>query len=424
MAVQVIIGAQWGDEGKGKLVDFLAENVDLVARYQGGANAGHTVHIKDKKYILHLIPGGILRPNVQCLICNGVVFDPDAFFEELDFLAKNNIHADNRLFISERAHVVFPYHKILDKLKEENLQSKKIGTTGRGIGPAYIDKYSRSGIRVIDLLDEAFFTERLKENIDNKNKILVTIYQQEPLSFADIYDNYRRHAERLHKYVADTTFLLNEARQKSQNILLEGAQGSLLDADFGSYPYVTSSNPTCGGAISGTGLPPSAIKDVIGVVKAYNTRVGEGPFPSEDLDEIGVRLRKIGNEFGATTGRPRRCGWFDMVALKYAVQINGCNALALTKLDVLDQFETIKFCENYEYDNQLLDQFPASMHILDNCKPVFETVPGWQESVTSCRKFENLPQRAQKYVQLIEHQCSVPVKYISVGVERDQIIVR
>jgi adenylosuccinate synthase len=424
MGVKVVIGAQWGDEGKGKLVDFLAEKVDLVARYQGGANAGHTVHIKNNKYILHLIPGGILRPNITCLICNGVVFDPAAFFEELDILSQNNIYSANRLFVSDRAHVVFPYHKILDQVKEEDLQSQKIGTTGRGIGPAYVDKYNRCGIRVIDLFDDGLLKEKLQRNIEYYNKILVETYHNEALSFKKVHSGYKKYAEKLEKFVADTAFLINSAWLDGQSILLEGAQGSLLDTDFGSYPYVTSSNPTGGGAITGTGLPPNAIDEVIGVVKAYTTRVGEGPFPSEDNDTNGQKLRKAGYEFGATTGRPRRCGWFDVVAMNYARQINGFNTLALTKLDVLDNFEKIKICVNYKYNNQIIERFPAALHILNKCDPVFHITPGWKETITQCTKYEQLPEEARNYIELIEKICSIPIKYISVGVERDQIIVR
>jgi len=424
MGVKVIIGAQWGDEGKGKLVDFLAEKVDLVARYQGGANAGHTVHIKNNKYILHLIPGGILRPNITCLICNGVVFDPAAFFEELDVLSQNNIYAANRLFISDRAHVVFPYHKILDQVREEDLQSQKIGTTGRGIGPAYVDKYNRCGIRVIDLFDDTLLKEKLQRNIDYYNKILVETYRKEALSFKNVYSCYKKYADKLDRFVTDTAFLIHNAWLSGQSILLEGAQGSLLDTDFGSYPYVTSSNPTGGGAITGTGLPPNAIDETIGVVKAYTTRVGEGPFPSEDKDTNGQKLRKAGYEFGATTGRPRRCGWFDVVAMKYAQQINGFNALALTKLDVLDHFETIKICVKYKYNNQTIERFPAALHILNKCDPIFHTTAGWKRSISQCTKYEQLPEEARNYIEFIEKICSIPIKYISVGVERDQIIVR
>jgi adenylosuccinate synthase len=423
MAVKVIIGAQWGDEGKGKLVDSLSSQVDIVARYQGGANAGHTVHIGDNKYILHLIPGGILRPGIICVIGNGVVFDPAAFFEEIDFLAKNEISADGRLFISNRAHVVFPYHKKFDQVKEDNLQAKKIGTTGRGIGPAYVDKFNRCGIRITDLYDNESLKEKLKENIENINHILIKEYHQNPFIFEEEYDKIRRYAEKLEPFVKDTILVLNQAWHEGKNILLEGAQGSLLDIDFGSYPYVTSSNPTTGGAITGTGLPPQAINEVIGVVKAYTTRVGSGPFPSEDTSAIGERLRAAGHEFGATTGRPRRCGWFDAVAMNYATRINGFTKLALTKLDVLDEFDEIKVCVNYRYKGKPITHFPSSLQILQQCEPVYETFQGWHAAVEDCRYFKELPEEAQKYVSMLEKICSVPIKYISVGVEREQMIV-
>jgi adenylosuccinate synthase len=423
MAVKVIIGAQWGDEGKGKLVDNLSSQVDIVARYQGGANAGHTVHIGENKYILHLIPGGILRPGIMCLIGNGVVFDPAAFFDEIDFLAKNEISADGRLFISDRAHVVFPYHKKFDQVKEDNLQTKKIGTTGRGIGPAYVDKFNRCGIRITDLYDNESLEEKLTENIENINSILIKKYNQKPFVFEEEYDHIKRYAEKLEPFVKDTILILNQAWREGKNVLLEGAQGSLLDIDFGSYPYVTSSNPTTGGAVTGTGLPPQAINEVIGVVKAYTTRVGSGPFPSEDTSVIGERLRSSGHEFGATTGRPRRCGWFDAVAMNYATRINGFTKLALTKLDVLDDFDEIKVCVNYKYKGKTIHHFPSSLKVLQHCEPVYETFQGWHATVEDCRNFEELPAEAQKYVSMLEKLCMVPIKYISVGVEREQMIV-
>jgi adenylosuccinate synthase len=423
MSVTVVIGAQWGDEGKGKLVDFLSDHADVVARYQGGANAGHTVHVDDKKYILHLIPGGILHAEVTCAIGNGVVFDPEAFFEELEFIESENISVKDRLFVSERAHVIFPYHKMIDQLSEERKNSKKIGTTGRGIGPAYVDKYNRCGIRVIDLYNKKVLKEKLKENIESKNKTIVEEYHQPPVDLEKTMQLAQSYAEQLRPYCTDTQLLLYTSLKENKQILLEGAQGCLLDTDFGSYPYVTSSNPTAGGAVVGSGLPPTAIDRIIGVIKAYTTRVGSGPFPSEKLDKMGDKLRETGHEFGATTGRPRRCGWFDAVAARYSVRVNGFTELALTKLDVLEHFPEIEICTGYMYQNKTISEFPADLEILENCEMVTEKLPGWQTPISDCRKFDDLPQAAQNYVRRIEQICTTPVKYISVGVERNQIIV-
>ncbi len=424
MSVKIVIGAQWGDEGKGKLVDYLSEHVDIVARYQGGANAGHTVHIKEKKYILHLIPGGILRPDVSCVIGNGVVFDPEAFFEEINFLAGHNISVHGRLFLSERAHVILPYHKLIDQASEELLNSKKIGTTGKGIGPAYVDKFNRSGIRVIDLYDDGRLQDVLKENIETKNKILMDLYRQTPIEYNELLEMMRVHSEKLAPFVCDTSEILYNSWKDGREILLEGAQGCLLDIDFGSYPYVTSSNPTSGGSIIGTGLPPTAVSEIIGVVKAYTTRVGSGPFPTECLDDVGDRLRDYGKEYGATTGRPRRCGWFDGVLLQYAARINGFSALALTKLDVLDRFERIGICHTYRFGEKKTDKFPASVHLLESCQAEIEMLDGWDEDVSKCKRYSDLPLNARKYVETLEEISTVPIKYVSVGVERDQIITR
>ena len=424
MSVKVIIGAQWGDEGKGKLVDYLSEHTEIVARYQGGANAGHTVHVKDKKYVLHLIPGGILRPEVICLIGNGVVVDPEAFFEEVGFLATHGISVKDRLFISERAHVIFPYHKLVDQASEEVLKSKKIGTTGKGIGPAYVDKFHRSGIRVTDLYDESRLEDVLKENVDQKNSLLVDSFGRPPLNYREILSKTHEFAQKLEPFVADTSEILYNGWKSGRNILLEGAQGCLLDIDFGSYPYVTSSNPTSGGSVIGTGLPPTAIGEIIGVVKAYTTRVGSGPFPTECLDDIGERLRAQGNEFGATTGRPRRCGWFDGVAMRYAARINGFHSLALTKLDVLTGFEKIGVCRNYRIGGEASDKFPAAGRLLEESTAEIEMFDGWEENLSQSKRFSDLPGTARKYVQALEEISDVPIKYVSVGVERDQIITR
>jgi adenylosuccinate synthase len=424
MPVIVIIGAQWGDEGKGKLVDVLSENVDIVARYQGGANAGHTVYFDEKKYILHLIPGGILRENTICIIGNGVVFDPLAFFEELEFLKDNGISTDGRLFISDRTHVIFPYHKLLDQVKEESLNKKKIGTTGRGIGPAYVDKFSRTGIRIIDLFDKSLLKEKIENNLENINRDLKNTYGKSTIKSGEILKQIYGYVDTLAPYVKNTSKYLYDSWKDGSSIILEGAQGCLLDIDFGSYPFVTSSNPTSGGAITGTGLPPQALEDIIGVIKAYTTRVGSGPFPSEDMGETGEQLRKCGSEFGATTGRPRRCGWFDVVAAQHAVRLNGFTKFALTKLDVLDEFEKIQVCTSYKINGDLVADFPASTNDLSKCKPVYETIDGWNSPTDHCRNYEELPEKARHYIQYLEDKVQVPIKYISVGVDRRQIIFR
>ncbi|MCK4753843.1 MAG: adenylosuccinate synthase, partial [Calditrichia bacterium] len=392
--------------------------------YQGGANAGHTVYIDEKKYILHLIPGGILRENTTCIIGNGVVFDPIAFFEELDFLKDNSISTQGRLFVSDRAHVIFPYHKLIDQLKEESLNKKKIGTTGRGIGPAYVDKFNRSGIRIVDLFDRVLLKEKIENNLEIINRDLKEIYKKSTVKSGEILKQINGYVEKLNPFVKNTSKYLYDSWKNGVSIILEGAQGCLLDVDFGSYPYVTSSNPTSGGAITGTGLPPQSLQDIIGVIKAYTTRVGGGPFPSEETGEIGERLRKSGSEFGATTGRPRRCGWFDVVAANHAVRLNGFTELALTKLDVLDEFEKIQVCTSYKLNREVIDDFPASMKILSSCNPVYETIDGWQSPTDHCRKFEDLPDKARLYIEYLEDIIQVPIKYISVGADRRQIIFR
>ena len=422
MPVKVILGAQWGDEGKGKIVDAVAADSELVIRYQGGANAGHTVYINDKKYVLHLLPSGILTPGIQCFLGNGMVIDPDAFFEELEFLDKNEIDYKNRIFISDRAHIIFPYHKLIDQQSEKKLDSNKIGTTGRGIGPAYVDKFDRKGIRVAELFNENVLENRLKKNVDYFNKILVEQYYQQPVQFEEILNNTRNVANKIKPYITDSSKLLYDAWKNNKSLLLEGAQGSLLDIDFGTYPFVTSSNPVSGGASCGTGLPPTAINEVIGVMKAYVTRVGEGPFPTEEHSVIGENLRKEGNEFGATTGRPRRCGWFDAVAAQYSMRINGLTSIALTKLDVLDSFDEIKICTSYVYNGKNVKDFPASLEMLSQCQPKYESYSGWKENISEKMNFNDLPQNSKNYIQAIEKYCGIPAKYISVGVNRNQII--
>ena len=352
MPVTIIVGAQWGDEGKGKIVDLLSDEIDIVARYQGGANAGHTVVIGEKEYVLHLIPSGIFHKHVTCVIGNGVVIDPMALMDEIAMIKSFNIKIEGRLFISHNAHLIMPYHKLLDNIREQG--ANKIGTTGRGIGPAYIDKYMRTGIRVVDLLDRKVLADKLKANIEEKNQLLSKVYGSAVLDVDTIISEYEEFDKKIDPYVTDTAVYLNTALKKKKNILAEGAQGALLDVDHGTYPFVTSSNPTSGGACTGLGIPPTAVTKIIGIVKAYSTRVGNGPFPTEYIDGIGERLRTVGHEFGSTTGRPRRCGWLDMVSLRYSLEINGVKEIALTKLDVLDDFDEIKICTGYAIGKRTL----------------------------------------------------------------------
>ncbi len=423
MSVQVIVGAQWGDEGKGKIVDLLSEKADIVARYQGGANAGHTVVIGGEKFVLHLIPSGILQPNTICVIGNGVVIDPAALLREIDLLVKKGIQVRGRLLISHRAHLVMPYHKLLDQSKEETESQKKIGTTGRGIGPAYVDKAHRMGIRLVDLLEAETLKEKIIQNLSEKNAILSAVYGKAPLDAEAILQEYRRFDEQIDPYVTDVSRYLHQAINDGKNILCEGAQGALLDVDFGTYPFVTSSNPTSGGACTGLGIGPTKINQVLGVIKAYTTRVGMGPFPTEIHDGLGEQLRELGHEYGATTGRPRRCGWFDAVVANYAAQINGVEAWALTKLDVLDTFPEIKLCVAYRYRSKELKTFPAEIHILENCEPVYETFPGWQCSTANARRLDDLPRQAREYLRAIEQVTATPIRIVSVGSDREQTII-
>lgn len=424
MAVKIILGAQWGDEGKGKLVDVLAGNADIVARYQGGANAGHTVYISGKKHVLHLLPSGILRNDKICLIGNGVVLDPDALEEELQLMDSLNISTRNRLFISDRAHIIFPYHKYLDTVSEKALSENKIGTTGRGIGPAYTDKICRQGIRATDLFDSKLLKEKIEFNLEKLNKTLIDFYHVAPVDAVEIYEFANKSKSLLEKYIADTGKIIYDSWRDEKNILLEGAQGSLLDIDFGTYPFVTSSNPVSGGAVTGTGLPPTAIDEVVGVFKAYTTRVGSGPFPTELNCETGELLRKEGKEFGATTGRPRRCGWLDLVAAEYAKRINGLTALAITKLDVLGKFSEIKIGTKYEFNGKSIAEFPASLTTLEQCNPAYDTLPGWNSDISGARAFAELPKNAKYFIEYIENALKLPVKYISVGPDREQIILK
>ncbi|MBU0561887.1 MAG: adenylosuccinate synthase [Bacteroidetes bacterium] len=420
MSVSVLVGSQWGDEGKGKIVDILSDRFDIVARYQGGANAGHTIQIGEKQFILHLIPSGILRENKICVIGNGVVIDPQALLDEIEFLEKNDIKIKGRLFISQNAHLIMPYHKLLDSISEKGTQ--KIGTTGRGIGPCYIDKYARKGIRIIDLLNKSELERKIRQNLEEKNVLLKKIYDHEELDVEKIISEYLAFDEAIDQYIKDVPAYLHEQISKGASILLEGAQGALLDVDHGTYPYVTSSNPTSGGACTGTGLPPTKIDSVIGIVKAYTTRVGLGPFPTELTDETGEKLRSVGTEFGATTGRPRRCGWFDAVLVGYSRIINGIERVAITKLDVLSGFEEIKVCVGYNYKGKLLKSFPTSSDILENVEPIYETLPGWNTDITDVKDYDSLPKQAKDYLGFISEKSGFEISIISIGPRRSQTI--
>ena len=421
MAVRVVVGSQWGDEGKGKIVDLLSERVDIVARYQGGANAGHTVVLDGEKYILHLIPSGILHENTICAIGNGVVIDPAALLDEIAFLESRGISVRGRLLISHRAHLIMPYHKLLDQAKESRDADQKIGTTGRGIGPAYVDKVNRMGIRIVDLLDRDLLQAKLRRNIEEKNEILKKIYGEQALDVEQIIAEFLEFDQKIDPYVKDVSTFLNQAIRDGKEILLEGAQGTLLDVDFGTYPYVTSSNPISGGACCGVGIGPTKIDSVMGVIKAYTTRVGMGPFPTE-IDEASVNLRELGDEFGATTGRPRRCGWFDAVIANFAIQVNGIDTLALTKLDVLDSLPEIKICVAYQYQGKTLTAFPTELRVLENCQPVYETYPGWMQPTSGLRNYHDLPENARRYLDAIRNLTHTDYSIISVGSGRDETI--
>lgn len=423
MSTVVIVGTQWGDEGKGKIVDFLTEKADVVARYQGGNNAGHTVVIKDRKYVLHLIPSGILHKRKKCIIGNGVVINPEALIAEMDGLGRQGIAVDNNLLISKNAHVIMPYHKALECEHENMKGNNKIGTTGMGIGPSYSDKSARSGVRMMDLLTPEIFREKLKTNLCMVNFLLERLYNRPPLNAEEIYKKYMGYARRLAKYIADTDVIINDAIGAGKKVLFEGAQGSLLDIDHGTYPFVTSSNTIAGGACTGLGVGPTKIKKVLGITKAYTTRVGGGPFPTELKDELGESLRQRGGEFGATTGRPRRCGWLDTVVLKHAIRINGLTGIALTKLDILDGIETIKICTGYKYKGSVYKNFPKEIEILTEAVPVYEKLEGWQDSTLGVREFKKLPANARKYIKRIESLLETKIQIISTGQKRDEIIV-
>ena len=423
MSKTVLIGSQWGDEGKGKIIDVLTANADWVVRYQGGNNAGHTVEIDDQKYVLHLTPSGILRESCKCVIGNGLVVDIVGLMSELQKLVARGIKLDGRLFISDRAHMVLQYHKELDGAKESQLgEGKKIGTTKRGIGPAYCDKADRTGLRLGDIL-EADFLDMVKARAEIKNSIL-TGMGAAPLDIDSLLAEVKGAADYLRPFICDTIPLLHEAVQNDDEILFEGAQGVMLDVDFGTYPFVTSSSTGAGGAPSGSGVPPNAIDRVIGIVKAYTTRVGEGPFPTELFDDMGKHIAKVGHEFGATTGRPRRCGWFDAVVARYSAMVGGINEWALMKLDVLDAVETIKVCVAYEVDGERITNVPASIRKLERCKPIYEEFKGWNCPTTGCTRWDELPEQAKKYVAYIEELTGVKVSILSVGPKRSSTLIR
>ena len=416
----VVLGAQWGDEGKGKIVDLLTPHFSIVGRYQGGHNAGHTVYVNGKKFILRLIPSGILHAGVTCVIGNGVVVDPQALFAEIDELAKAGVEVGDRILISDKAHLILPYHRDLDLLSEARRGERKIGTTSRGIGPAYEDKIARRGIRVGDLADPEGLEQNIRDNVTARNRLV----QDNTMDWRPVFEQLLKHAARMRPMIRDVSVLLTAAMAAGKSILFEGAQGTLLDIDHGTYPYVTSSNASVGGVCTGLGIPPKAIGQVLGVVKAYTTRVGEGPFPTELAGEMGNRLRESGSEYGAVTGRPRRCGWFDAVAVRYAARLNGLDGLALTKLDVLDGLDEISICTSYRVGGRTLTDFPSEVRQLAACEPVYESMPGWTTPTAGVRDFERLPEAARRYIARLEEVSGVRAAIVSTGSERNDTILR
>lgn len=414
-----VVGAQWGDEGKGKIVDLLTRHFSIVARYQGGHNAGHTVYVRGTRFVLHLIPSGILHPSITCVIGNGVVVDPKALFEEVDMLARNRIEVDGRVILSEKAHVILPYHRDLDLLSEARRGERSIGTTSRGIGPAYEDKIGRRGIRIVDLFDPPSLADEVRENVQARNRLV----GDSGLNWRQVFDDLLVYAERMRPWVADVSAFLADAIEDGRRILFEGAQGTMLDIDHGTYPYVTSSNATVGGVCTGLGVGPHAISGVLGVAKAYTTRVGGGPLPTEMSGRLAEQFREAGQEYGASTGRPRRCGWFDAVAVRYACRINSLDALALTKLDVLDGLDEVLICVAYRCRGEMVKNFPADSRLLAACEPVYEAMAGWKQPTRGCRSIDDLPVNARRYVARLEELCGVPISIISTGSERDETIV-
>ncbi len=421
MSVVAIVGGQWGDEGKGKIIDLLAEKAKIVARFSGGDNAGHTVVNPQGEFRLHLIPSGIFYPKVTCIIGNGVAINPAVLLQEIEDLSNHGVDT-NSLFVSDRAHLIMPYHTLLDALEEEKRSMKALGTTRRGIGPAFSDKVARLGIRAGDLLNKDTFRNRLSTALDFKNIILTKVYQASPLALEEIYNQYCHYGEQIAPYIQETSSMIYKAVKKGESVLLEGAQGALLDPDFGTYPYVTSSSPLAGAGCVGVGLGPRVIDRVVGVFKAYNTRVGAGQMPTELEDETGNFIREKAHEYGATTGRSRRCGWFDAVAGRFSVQINGLTDIALTHLDIYDGFSQIKICTAYKFDDEVLTSFPSDADILEKCQPIYEEVDGWEESISGIRNFNKLPTEARNYMSRLEDLLSCPISLVSVGPDRKQII--
>ena len=423
MSSFVVLGAQWGDEGKGKMTDYLAEEAEVIVRFQGGNNAGHTVEVGEKQYKLHLIPSGILYDDKLNIIGNGVVVDPKALFEEIDYLQGEGVSVTpNKLIISDRAHVIMPYHKILDKLKEKARGKNDIGTTGKGIGPCYTDKFERCGIRICDLIDREVFEDKLRQNIESKNKYIVNVLNGEELNYDEILNEYLTLAERLRPYVQDTSVRLYNEIKEDKTVLFEGAQGMLLDIDYGTYPYVTSSNTTACGVASGAGIGPNMVTNAVGIAKAYTTRVGKGPFPTELDNEIGEWIREKGHEYGVTTGRSRRCGWLDAVILKTTVRVSGLTSLCVTKIDTLAGLEKLKICVGYKFNDTVIDYFPASLKDLEKCEPIYEEFEGWGDEVASARSYDELPENAKKYLKRIEELTDTKISIIGVGPRRDQTI--
>jgi len=419
----ILIGAQWGDEGKGKVIDILAAKSDVVVRYQGGPNAGHTIKVKGRKFVLHLIPSGVLYPKKVCVIGNGVVIDPESLFEEIEMLDRNGIRIRNRFFISDQAHLIFPYHRLMDQLREASLKKgKAIGTTKRGIGPCYADKMARVGIRICDLRSMDYLRQRLSDVVKDRNAVLTKVYGHRPISFAKTFAYCQKIRGRLLKLAIDTPRYLYDAVRARKKILFEGAQGTLLDVDHGTYPFVTSSNATVGGAITGSGIAPTFIDRIIGVVKAYTTRVGEGPFPTQFPPDLMEIVQKKGEEFGSTTGRARRCGWFDAVIAEHAVRINGLDEMAIMKLDVLSGMKELKIAIAYKVNGKMTRDYPHAVNEFSSAKPVYETLPGWDEDITGCKKWNDLPSNARRYLKRIEQLTGTPIKIVSVGSQRHQTI--
>lgn len=423
MTSVVVVGTQWGDEGKGKITDFLSSNAEVIARYQGGDNAGHTIQFDGRTFKLHLIPSGIFDKNKISVIGNGVVVNPKSVVKELQYLADEGIDTSS-LRISSRAHVILPYHILMDQLQEDAKGDNKIGTTIKGIGPAYMDKAARVGIRIADLLDKEIFKERLEVNLAEKNVLFERVYDAEPLAFDDIFEEYYEYGQQIAKYVTDTSVILNDALDQGKRVLFEGAQGVMLDIDQGTYPFVTSSNPVAGGVTIGSGVGPSKIDTVVGVCKAYTSRVGDGPFPTELFDEVGEQIREVGREYGTTTGRPRRVGWFDSVVMRHSRRVSGITNLSLNSIDVLTGLETIKICTAYETSNgERIEYYPASLKVLSDCKPIYEELPGWTEDITQAKTLEELPLNAQNYVRRISELVGVKIATLSVGPDRSQTMI-